>query len=469
MPAHPFLSVAAVVASFGIACTSTPSESPRGSEPPPTEFELNEMSAAQLQEGMAAGRYTSRRLVELYLQRIAQIDAAGPRLRAVIETNPDAVAIADALDGERMRTHRGARGAAARHPRLHQGQHRHATGCRRPQARSRCKARDRRAMRSSSNGCAPRAPYPRQGEPHRIGKLRSTAVLERVERPGAPGATPTRSIASRRVRARRRGRGRRGLAPSRWAPRRTGRSSVPLGLRDRGFQADRRAVSRAGIIPIAHRQDTAGPMARSVADAADTARRHDRLRAARIRRRRWRSDGRDAAGLRALPGPGRALRRAHRRRALALRSVSRRARGRCSRRPSPPSRRRARRVAERVDLPNAAPFQAGEFRGAPVRVQGGAERLSRRCDPARRVTSLAELIAFNLARTPPRSCRSSARSSSCRAEAKGPLTVAGIPGGALQLCRRLARRTGHRRRDDHASAGCTRGADVGARLADRFA
>ena len=49
------------------------------------------MSVAQLQEGMASGRYTSRRLVELYLQRIAQIDAAGPRLRSVIETNPDAL------------------------------------------------------------------------------------------------------------------------------------------------------------------------------------------------------------------------------------------------------------------------------------------------------------------------------------------------------------------------------------------
>jgi amidase len=50
---------------------------------------------------MAAGRYTSRRLVELYTQRIDAIDRRGPALRSVIELNPDARAIADALDMER--------------------------------------------------------------------------------------------------------------------------------------------------------------------------------------------------------------------------------------------------------------------------------------------------------------------------------------------------------------------------------
>ena len=50
---------------------------------------------------MAAGRYTSRRLVELYTERIEAIDRSGPTLRSVIELNPDALAIADALDAER--------------------------------------------------------------------------------------------------------------------------------------------------------------------------------------------------------------------------------------------------------------------------------------------------------------------------------------------------------------------------------
>ena len=89
--------VSVVALAFSLACRAEAPSSP----PAPTEFELNELSVAQLQDGMSAGRYTSRRLVELYLQRIAQIDAAGPRLRSVIETNPDALTIADALDAER--------------------------------------------------------------------------------------------------------------------------------------------------------------------------------------------------------------------------------------------------------------------------------------------------------------------------------------------------------------------------------
>ncbi len=58
-------------------------------------FELEELTIAQLQ------RYSSQSLVEKYLVRIQAIDRAGPTLRAVIETNPDAMAIAQALDRER--------------------------------------------------------------------------------------------------------------------------------------------------------------------------------------------------------------------------------------------------------------------------------------------------------------------------------------------------------------------------------
>ena len=57
---------------------------------------------------MKSGRYTSRRLVEMYLERIEEIDRTGPTLRSVIEVNPDALAIADALDAERKA--KGARG-----------------------------------------------------------------------------------------------------------------------------------------------------------------------------------------------------------------------------------------------------------------------------------------------------------------------------------------------------------------------
>jgi len=64
-------------------------------------FELNEVSTEQLEEGMRSGRWTARRITELYLERIAAIDRAGPTLRSVIETNPDALDSADQLDGER--------------------------------------------------------------------------------------------------------------------------------------------------------------------------------------------------------------------------------------------------------------------------------------------------------------------------------------------------------------------------------
>jgi amidase len=66
-----------------------------------TPFELAEMDALQLQSGLASGKYTSQKLVEMYSERIASIDRAGPRLNAIIEMNPDALAIARQLDAER--------------------------------------------------------------------------------------------------------------------------------------------------------------------------------------------------------------------------------------------------------------------------------------------------------------------------------------------------------------------------------
>jgi amidase len=67
----------------------------------PTEFALNEATINVLQQKMQQGVYTARSITELYLKRIEQIDKAGPGLHAVIEVNPDALAIADQLDKER--------------------------------------------------------------------------------------------------------------------------------------------------------------------------------------------------------------------------------------------------------------------------------------------------------------------------------------------------------------------------------
>src|SRR6267142_699253 len=63
-----------------------------------TDFELEEATVAQLQDSMRTGARTSRSICAAYLARIAQLD---PQLHSVLETNPDALAIADRLDAER--------------------------------------------------------------------------------------------------------------------------------------------------------------------------------------------------------------------------------------------------------------------------------------------------------------------------------------------------------------------------------
>jgi amidase len=66
----------------------------------PGGFELEEATVAGLREAMRSGRHTARSIAELYLGRIEAVDRRGPALSAVIEQNPDALATADALDAE---------------------------------------------------------------------------------------------------------------------------------------------------------------------------------------------------------------------------------------------------------------------------------------------------------------------------------------------------------------------------------
>lgn len=65
------------------------------------DFDLNEITIDQLQQKMKSGDLTSADLTKKYLQRIQQIDKSGPTLNSVIELNPDAISIAAALDAER--------------------------------------------------------------------------------------------------------------------------------------------------------------------------------------------------------------------------------------------------------------------------------------------------------------------------------------------------------------------------------
>ena len=66
-----------------------------------SKVDVVELSVAEAEAGMAAGRFTSADLVDAYLARIAAVDDAGPTLNAVIALNPQARADAEALDAER--------------------------------------------------------------------------------------------------------------------------------------------------------------------------------------------------------------------------------------------------------------------------------------------------------------------------------------------------------------------------------
>jgi amidase len=62
---------------------------------------MQELSISELQEKMTSGELTARGLAELFLERIDSLDKSGPRLNSVIETNPDALETASTRDGER--------------------------------------------------------------------------------------------------------------------------------------------------------------------------------------------------------------------------------------------------------------------------------------------------------------------------------------------------------------------------------
>ncbi|MFD2570096.1 amidase [Spirosoma soli] len=89
--------------SLAAASCSSPkaAESNEDDKPFVDEFELNELTVPDLQKKMQAGEYTSESITKLYLDRIEAIDKKGPRLNAVIEINPDALTMAKAMDQER--------------------------------------------------------------------------------------------------------------------------------------------------------------------------------------------------------------------------------------------------------------------------------------------------------------------------------------------------------------------------------
>ncbi|MBL7699770.1 MAG: amidase [Chitinophagaceae bacterium] len=65
------------------------------------KFDLNEVTIAELQNKMKSGRLTSKKITSLYLERIKAIDKSGPAVNAILQLNPDALNIAEQLDNER--------------------------------------------------------------------------------------------------------------------------------------------------------------------------------------------------------------------------------------------------------------------------------------------------------------------------------------------------------------------------------
>lgn len=232
-------------------------------------FEYDEKTVAELSEMMRTGRLTSRRLTEEYLERIEKVDRRGPALRSVIETNPDALAIADSLDRER----RGGRTRGPLHgiPAL---------------VKDNIDTADR--MHTTAGSLAMLGSRP----------SRDAFVVERLRAAGAViiGKTNLSEWANFRSTRSTSGwsaRGGQTLNPYALDRNPCGSSSgsgaavaanlaaVAVGTETDGsivcpssatgivgIKPTLGLVSRSGIIPIAHSQDTAGPMARTVSDAA---------------------------------------------------------------------------------------------------------------------------------------------------------------------------------------------------------
>ena len=232
-------------------------------------FPLEEATVSELQARMAAGMLTSRELCEAYLERIDAVDRRGPTLRSIIEVNPDALAIAEALDSERLQ--KGPRGALHGIPVL---------------IKDNIATADRMETTAGSLALVgAKAP-------------RDAFVVERLRAAGAVilGKTNLSEWANFRSTQSSSGwSGRGGQCANPYALDRNpcGSSSgtaaavaANLAVIGVGTETDGSIVcpshacslvgikptvglvSRSGIVPIAHSQDTAGPMARSVGDAA---------------------------------------------------------------------------------------------------------------------------------------------------------------------------------------------------------
>jgi amidase len=244
-------------------------EDPGAAESGPAAFEFEEATIGALQERMQSGALTARGLTAAYLARIEALDRKGPSLHSVIEANPDALAIAESLDTERKA--KGPRGPLHGIPVL---------------LKDNVDTTDRTTTTAGSLALEGSVPP------------RDSFVAQRLRAAGAvllgkANLSEWANIRSTRSTSGWSGRGGQARNPYALDRNPCGSSSgsgvavaaslcaVAIGTETDGsivcpssangivgVKPTLGLVSRAGIIPIAHSQDTAGPMARSVRDAA---------------------------------------------------------------------------------------------------------------------------------------------------------------------------------------------------------
>jgi amidase len=232
-------------------------------------FEWEEATIADLQAAMAKGRQTAVSLTRAYLRRIEDLNQRGPALRAVLEVNPDALAIAKDLDAQRKA--KGLRGPLHGIPVLlkdNLGTHDRMTttagslaltGSIPPQD-SFVAQRLREAgavilgKTNLSEWANFRGHRSSSGWSARGGQTNNPYALDRNPSGSSSGSAVAVSA---------------NLCPVAVGTETDGSILSPSALCGIvGIKPTVGLISRSGIIPISHSQDTAGPMARTVRDAA---------------------------------------------------------------------------------------------------------------------------------------------------------------------------------------------------------
>jgi len=235
----------------------------------PATFTLDEASISDLQQRLANRELSAHAIVQQYLDRIAAIDKSGPVINAIIELNPDALAIADQLDadqksGKVLKPLHGIpvliKDNIDTADRLHTsaGSLALADSVAAADATVAAKLRAAGAIILGKTNLSEwanfRSTHATSGWSGRGGQTKNPYVLDR--NPCGSSSGTGAGIAAN-------------LAVAGIGTETDGSIVCPAAVNGLvGIKPTLGLVSRAGIVPIAHSQDTAGPMARSVRDAA---------------------------------------------------------------------------------------------------------------------------------------------------------------------------------------------------------